>query len=300
MNKDIIITQKVDNKNGKVLSSEQKRRVIPNKKTADPVIVNDIMRNTSKYKGVSWEQLKGKWKVRIRKDGKYTHIAYVNDEIEGAQLWDEVALSLHGMEYIPYLNFPEEATLKFIKNSNVTSNGANNTLTVCKPLILSKENISLSSKALDDTDPTIPIIASTITTPPNNMVNHNHAYIDYSTDSTNSNQEGSDNQSVISTIPVSNNSNSNLSSSTTSMLSNSSMLPNTEYNHDPRKIAFLLRHGNGQYSMNSRVSSPSKESFSNPTKLSGQKRSYSTNNHSTNMNRKKISRFHDQDRKSVV
>ena len=112
-------------------------------------------RSTSRYKGVSYgepcacvapshglpyagcgvlrpvaESAKGKWKVRICRSGRYTHIgwvrqpqreppcfttwhhssrSYIQDEREAARLWDRVAVQLHGLAFLPQLNFPGEA-----------------------------------------------------------------------------------------------------------------------------------------------------------------------------------------------
>jgi hypothetical protein len=43
--------------------------------SARPTLCSLGCSNTSKYRGVSWESAKGKWKVRIRANGRYSHIA---------------------------------------------------------------------------------------------------------------------------------------------------------------------------------------------------------------------------------
>ena len=51
---------------------------------------------TSRYKGVSWEKRRQKWKARINKDGKYHWLGYFDDEEDAAQRYDEKALELYG------------------------------------------------------------------------------------------------------------------------------------------------------------------------------------------------------------
>lgn len=54
---------------------------------------------TSKYKGVTWFEINGKygkWCAKIRKSGKTTHLGYFKDEIEAAKAYDAKAKILFG------------------------------------------------------------------------------------------------------------------------------------------------------------------------------------------------------------
>ena len=50
--------------------------------------------STSLFKGVSWEQSSGKWKVQIRISGKRTHLGSYADEERAARRYDEFACTL--------------------------------------------------------------------------------------------------------------------------------------------------------------------------------------------------------------
>lgn len=60
---------------------------------------------TSKFKGVSWDKSRGKWKAQIRKAGEHPYIGRYDDEIAAAQAYDEAAREMFG----PFarLNFPD-------------------------------------------------------------------------------------------------------------------------------------------------------------------------------------------------
>jgi hypothetical protein len=60
---------------------------------------------TSKFKGVSWDQSRGKWKAQIRKEGVNRFIARFDDEIAAAQAYDEAAREWFGEH--AWLNFPD-------------------------------------------------------------------------------------------------------------------------------------------------------------------------------------------------
>jgi hypothetical protein len=61
---------------------------------------------SSRFKGVHFFKPAGKWRARIRLNGREMCIGYFDDEIEAAKAYDRKARELFG-EYA-YLNFPEE------------------------------------------------------------------------------------------------------------------------------------------------------------------------------------------------
>lgn len=63
---------------------------------------------SSIYKGVSFHKIWRKWQVRIKGDGKRTHIGYFTDEVEAAKAYDTAAKTLFG----------EFANLNFKDNSD--------------------------------------------------------------------------------------------------------------------------------------------------------------------------------------
>ncbi|MFA6281244.1 MAG: AP2 domain-containing protein [Candidatus Omnitrophota bacterium] len=66
--------------------------------------------STSKYKGVSWDKVKRKWRARIACGKKNTSIGRFNSEIEAAKAYDKKAKELFGE--FAYLNMPEEKQLQ--------------------------------------------------------------------------------------------------------------------------------------------------------------------------------------------
>ncbi|MEQ8317735.1 MAG: helix-turn-helix domain-containing protein [Phycisphaerales bacterium] len=58
---------------------------------------------TSKYKGVCWDEDRGKWLAQINKDGKHHHLGRFDDEIDAADAYDNAARELFGEH--AYLNF---------------------------------------------------------------------------------------------------------------------------------------------------------------------------------------------------
>lgn len=66
---------------------------------------------TSKFKGVAWNREKSKWQVRICINGKEKHLGWFHNEIEGANLYDFVAIQFFG----PFakVNFPTQQSFAF-------------------------------------------------------------------------------------------------------------------------------------------------------------------------------------------
>lgn len=58
---------------------------------------------TSKYKGVCWDERRGKWLAQIRKDGVHRHLGRFDDEIDAADAYDNAARELFGEH--AFLNF---------------------------------------------------------------------------------------------------------------------------------------------------------------------------------------------------
>lgn len=58
---------------------------------------------TSKYKGVCWDEDRGKWLAQIRKDGVHRHLGRFDDEIDAAEAYDNAARELFGEH--AFLNF---------------------------------------------------------------------------------------------------------------------------------------------------------------------------------------------------
>ncbi len=59
---------------------------------------------SSRYKGVTWDQKRGKWAARIQAEGKGQHLGRFNDEIAAAAAYDEAARKYFGEH--AYQNFP--------------------------------------------------------------------------------------------------------------------------------------------------------------------------------------------------
>jgi hypothetical protein len=67
------------------------------------VMNRKFSKGTSKYKGVSLDRSRMKWKAQINLKGTRTHIGYFNSEVEAAEAYDLVALKEYGK--FAYLNF---------------------------------------------------------------------------------------------------------------------------------------------------------------------------------------------------
>jgi len=64
----------------------EKYRILPKNPniTGEPSYVPKKKEKSSKYFGVSWHKIKGKWIARIRKDGKKIYGGYFDDEVDAA------------------------------------------------------------------------------------------------------------------------------------------------------------------------------------------------------------------------
>lgn len=60
--------------------------------------------NSSGYKGVGWLKGNGKWRARIRVNGRSVFLGYFDDKEEAARAHDRAARELHGE--FAWLNFP--------------------------------------------------------------------------------------------------------------------------------------------------------------------------------------------------
>jgi predicted DNA-binding transcriptional regulator AlpA/DNA-binding XRE family transcriptional regulator len=58
---------------------------------------------TSKYKGVCWDDRRGKWLAQINKEGVHKHLGRFDDEIDAAEAYDNAARELFGEH--AFLNF---------------------------------------------------------------------------------------------------------------------------------------------------------------------------------------------------
>lgn len=61
---------------------------------------------TSKFKGVSFDRARGKWRASIFLNYKQIAIGRFDDELEAAKAYDQNAIRLHGE--FAYLNFPNQ------------------------------------------------------------------------------------------------------------------------------------------------------------------------------------------------
>lgn len=55
--------------------------------------------NNSGFKGVHWEELRGKWRARIKIEGRNKHLGYFDTKEEAAAAYKAVATLLHGEYY---------------------------------------------------------------------------------------------------------------------------------------------------------------------------------------------------------
>jgi HNH endonuclease len=60
--------------------------------------------NTSGFRGVTWDQARGKWSAQVRLNQRTYHIGRFADPVEAAYARDAAALRLHGK--FAWLNFP--------------------------------------------------------------------------------------------------------------------------------------------------------------------------------------------------
>jgi TPR repeat protein len=70
-----------------------------------------VKRQTSTYRGVSWNKRVNKWVANIRSDGKKRHLGSFEDEEEAAKAYDKAARAHHGekaQRFRMQLNFPTE------------------------------------------------------------------------------------------------------------------------------------------------------------------------------------------------
>jgi len=65
-----------------------------------------LRRGTSKYKGVSWDKSKGKWRAILGFDCKTKYVGSFDNEIEAAKARDAAAKKYHGQ--FAWLNFPND------------------------------------------------------------------------------------------------------------------------------------------------------------------------------------------------
>lgn len=69
-----------------------------------PVRMTNKRKSTSRYKGVSFDREKGKWRARITDGGKIIHLGYFDNEIDAAIRYDKAAIAI--FDHHAKLNFP--------------------------------------------------------------------------------------------------------------------------------------------------------------------------------------------------
>lgn len=52
--------------------------------------------SSSKFMGVAWYSLSGKWRTQITFEGKVRHVGYFTNEVDAAKAYDAAALKYHG------------------------------------------------------------------------------------------------------------------------------------------------------------------------------------------------------------
>jgi len=65
-----------------------------------------LRRGTSKYKGVSWDKVRRKWRAYLSSNGKGIHLGRFDNEFEAAKVRDAAAKKYHGQ--FAWLNFPDD------------------------------------------------------------------------------------------------------------------------------------------------------------------------------------------------
>lgn len=63
-----------------------------------------IQRGTSRFRGVSWDKRRKKWRVTINVNGKQKYLGHYDDEVNAAQMYNKAAID----------NFGEYATLNIL------------------------------------------------------------------------------------------------------------------------------------------------------------------------------------------
>lgn len=85
----------VDHKNGETLDNQRSNlRLATRAENGQNRKLN--VNSRSGYKGVSWEEAKGRWRVTIAINKRRKHLGYVDQPLEGAVLYNQVAIELHG------------------------------------------------------------------------------------------------------------------------------------------------------------------------------------------------------------
>jgi hypothetical protein len=85
----------VDHKSGNTLDNRKQNLRFSNNKTNAQNMRSNI-NSTSKYKGVSWNSERKKWRAVLKYNDKQVHIGRFNSEEEAARAYDKKALELFG------------------------------------------------------------------------------------------------------------------------------------------------------------------------------------------------------------
>jgi hypothetical protein len=96
--------QDVDHVNGDGL--DNRRGNIRIATTAENMHRRDASKqNASGYRGVGFEQRRGKWSAQIKLDRRCYFLGYFNDPLDAARAYDKAAAEMHGE--FARLNFPQ-------------------------------------------------------------------------------------------------------------------------------------------------------------------------------------------------